>query len=214
MKKLSIALILLVFWGCNSESQKKSDSFVKTSRVKDSVKNKTNGSVQPFTDADLPPSQAEENQQLIKTYDKVVITDSIFIDNIDTLHFLMKYHCLKDVDLVIPKFYDEAKPQKDFLTHPFVADILLINKKDTVLNRQFRASDFYPFFKDNFGGNLKKYASIFDPGLYRQNKDKSHIYIGFSISIPSTDLGIGTSLVIDKNGKYKILGTDEPAKIK
>lgn len=162
---------------------------------------------QVTTLADLPPSQADERERLSKTYDDIKITDSVFLIDNDTLHFHMKYYCLKNINLTIPKGYDEnEKNQKDFVTHPFVADILVTKGNDTILSKEFRASDFYSSFIDPFGGNLKKYGSIIDPRLSKQNKDKNYIDVRCSISIPTTDLGLGLSLIIDKKGGYKIQG--------
>jgi hypothetical protein len=156
-----------------------------------------------------PPSQDEERERLSKTYDDVKTIDSTFIGNSDTLHLHLKYYCLKNIDLLVPKHYDlNEKNPKDFLTHPFVANILLINKKDTVLNKQFKADDFYPFFKDNFGGGLKKYGSLGLPEFSRRNMKKSQIVLYCNISIPVTDLALGLSLIISNDGSYKIVEID------
>ena len=157
-------------------------------------------------DLNLPQLQSEERERLKKEYDKIKVIDSTFISDKDTLHFHLKYYCLKDSNLVIPKFYDtDNKIPKEFITHPFVADISLKNNGHTVLNKQFKASDFAPFFEDNFGGNLKKYGSLLPFQLSKENKDKNRILLTFSYSIPVTDLGIGLYLIIYRNGSYKVV---------
>jgi hypothetical protein len=106
---------------------------------------------------------------------------------------------------MVPKTYqsDEKNPHA-FITHPFASTVLLIHNRDTVLNREFKASDFNPFFEDNFGGNLKKYGSILMlPEFSKKNKDKDQIALIYSIAIPVTDIGM--YLLITKNGNYKIV---------
>jgi hypothetical protein len=78
-------------------------------------------------------------------------------------------------------------------------------KLSTVLNRQFKASTFNPFFQDNFGGNLKKYGSILMPELLKSNKDPDLIALHYPIVIPATDIGKGVFVVISKDGNFKIL---------
>jgi len=157
--------------------------------------------------SDLPPTQHQERERLSKTYDQVKVIDSTFIINNDTLKFHLKYYCLRDSNLVIPKFYEfDENPPKDFVTHPFVADISLKRNGRFILSKQFKGSDFNPFYKDPFIGNLKKYGSILDDiSLSRNNKDPGRIIINFSFSIPTTDLGIAMSLIITDNGTYKII---------
>jgi hypothetical protein len=43
------------------------------------------------------------------------------------------------------------------------------------------------------------------PELSRKNKDRSQVVLGYSVSIPATDIGKGLHLVISKDGKYKII---------
>jgi hypothetical protein len=207
-------IIGLIFCGCSSDTRSKTAS--KNNKVNGAAYSKKAvdslirvGGISADSLPDGTPSQAEERMRLSKTYDDVKIMDSTFILNNDTLYFYSKYYCLKNINLIEPKLYDlDSKDPQEFLTHPFAIDICLIHNKDTVLNRQFKASDFSPFYKDNFGGNLKKYGSILDPYFPKKNPDKSLIALYCSISIPATDVGIGVDLVIDKNGKYKIEAGD------
>lgn len=148
------------------------------------------------------PSPMEERKRIANSYDNMRRIDTTLIRGNDSLHFHLKYYCLKNSTLTIPKSYNKA--QDDFVTHPFASNIMLINGKDTVLNKQFQATDFNPFFTDNFGGNLKKYGSILMPTLSRKNKDGNQIVLAYSIAIPATDIGKGMFLIISKKGEYKI----------
>lgn len=218
--KISIVLLLIALASCNGKSQQKStdspstkkDDVTKSNKIKGSSYSKKAvdslihaGLLNPDSIPIAPPTQAEERERLSKTYDDVKIIDSTFTANNDTLHFHLKYYCLKNIDLIEPKLYDpDLKKPKAFITHPFVSHIVLINNRDTVLKKQFKASDFNPFFKDNFGGSLKKYGSIMMPNLSKNNMDKSRIVVHYPITIPATDIGIGVFLIIAKNGSYKV----------
>lgn len=154
---------------------------------------------------EMPPTQAEERKRLAGTYDNILVIDTVIASGNERLQLHVKHYCLKDSSLIIPKRYDDesAKPA-DFVTHPFVSDMVLINGKDTVLNKQFTAKDFYPFFNDPFVGNLKKYGSLLEPRVSHRSDNNNNIIITYSLSIPTTDLGIPVELNISKNGSYKI----------
>ncbi|HEY4196282.1 MAG TPA: hypothetical protein VGM63_12150 [Mucilaginibacter sp.] len=210
MKYINILLIYIaICFGCTSSTQKKSVKFV-TSKEDSSNSNHKDSSNHNIANADtnsiLPRTQADERAFIVKSYDKAKEIDSVFVNGSDTLHLHLKYFCLKESNLVIPKFYDENKENpKDFDTHEFASDIVLALNHDTILNKEFKASDFSPFFEDNFGGNLKKYGSLSMPYLSRRNKDKSHIVLVCPIAIPSTDIGLGLFLILQKNGNYQIV---------
>jgi hypothetical protein len=219
MNKVYIIFLALALNSCSGNSCKKANDSLLNSRYftksnktkpsnygKKSIDSLIRAGVISQDDLNLPPLQSEERERLKKEYDKIKVIDSTFINDKDTLLFHLKYYCLKDSNLVIPKFYDtEDKIPKEFITHPFVADISLTNNGHTVLNRQFKASDFAPFFVDNFGGNFKKYGSLLPFQLTKRNKDKNRIVLTFSYSIPVTDLGISLYLIIFKNGSYKVV---------
>jgi len=205
--KLFTALVVIGTIGCTGNSTRKSSDSsrgIKTDSLTSKAKADSDVN-KPDEVADLPRTQAEEQELLIKTYDQIKTIDSTFISASDTLHFYLTYYCLKKDSLVVSKHYNTEKSSKDFVTHPFASNILLVHNGDTVLKKQFQASDFTPFFQDNFGGSLKKYGSMSMPYLSRRNKDKKRIVVICGISIPSTDIGIDFLLMIDKNGHYEIV---------
>jgi hypothetical protein len=217
MYKVFIALLLIVFVSCNGQSKSNSTDSSSTT-ISDTSKSKiTEDAKQKAIDAQMAkgdrpdseqedPSPADEKNRILKSYDDVKVIDTILISGNDSLHFHLKYYCLKKSSLVVPKSYDtDKKSPKDFTTHEFVSDIVLVNKKNTVLKKQFKASDLNPYFKDDFGGNLKKYGTILMPNLSRRNKDKSQIVLAYSIAIPTTDIGKGVFLIISKKGDYKVV---------
>jgi hypothetical protein len=219
INQILMLLSLILFAGCGNQSEHIDNDNsplaanpVKSNDGKKSVYSKKSvdsliqaGVISQDSLADAPPTQAEERKALENKYNQIKIIDTIFSSKDDTLHFYSKYYCLKNINLIEPKLYDlNSKSPKAFITHPFVVDIWLTNKRDTVLKKQFKASGFNPFFQDNFGGALKKYGTIIDLNLSKRNKEKSRIILACSIAIPATDIGTGLYLLINNRGGYKI----------
>ncbi|NCD68160.1 hypothetical protein [Mucilaginibacter agri] len=218
MNKLFIGLtgvLLTVLTSCNSKSN---------NAGRDSLTNKASNTSKSFDDSikkqkaidaqmalgDRPdseqedPSQSEERQCIANNYVKVERIDTTLISGTDSLHLILKYYCLTNSTLTVPKSYEESS--NDFVTHPFATNIVFVNGKDTVLNKQFKATDFNPYFTDNFDGNLKKYGSILlMPILSKENKDSNRIVLAYSIAIPTTDIGKEVYLTISKKGEYKVV---------
>ncbi len=211
LSNIFLLLMLTLFISCSSNSVQ-NDEKSKTNKIKDSI-NKQKAIDEQMAKGDRPddeqptPTPAEERKRLIERYDQVETVDTTIVNGSDNLKLRLKYYCLKDSSIIVPKTYqsDEKNPHA-FITHPFASTVLLIHNQDTVLNREFKASDFNPFFEDNFGGNLKKYGSILMlPEFSKKNRDKGQIVLIYSIAIPATDIGIGMYLIITKNGNYKIV---------
>ncbi len=206
--------------GCNlnSKNQSADSSLIKTgdsSKIPNQASD-TNGEGKDTNQMDLvsgtdsiddTPTPAEERKRLSRTYNDLKVIDTTFINSDgDSLHFHLKYYCLKSDTIVVPSTYVlDEKPPHDYTTYGFASNVLLINNHDTVLNKQFKASIFNPYFQDNFGGNLKKYGSILMPELSKRNKDPNLVVLIFYIAIPATDISTGVFLVISKSGNYKIL---------
>jgi hypothetical protein len=209
LNNIFLLIMMILFISCSNNTVQ-NDGMSKTNKIKDSI-NKQKVIDQQMAKGDQPndeqetPTPAEERKKLINQYDRVETIDTTIVNGNDKLKLFVKYYCLKDSIIAVPKTYqfDEKKPQ-GFITHPFTSNILLTRNGDTVLNKQFKARDFNPFFQDNFGGNLKKYGSILMPELSRNNKDKTQIVLSYSIAIPATDIGKGMNVIISKNGKYRI----------
>jgi hypothetical protein len=211
-------LVALVSCNSNSKNQSTDSSLVKigdSSKIPNPAGDTSGGGKATHqegliarTDSmDDTPTPAEERRRLSKRYDDIKIIDTTFIDNDnDSLHFHLRYYCLKGDTIDVPSTYAlDEKPPHDYISYGFASDVLLINNSDTVLKKQFKASNFNSYIQDNFGGNLKKYGSILMPHFSRSSKDPNLIVLDFTIAIPATDIGVGASLVISKNGNYKIL---------
>jgi len=149
------------------------------------------------------PSQKEEKRRIESSYNQTQSVDTVLIINRKNYRLILSYYCLKDSILTVPAAYDlENHPPHQWKTHPFTTSVLFLKGQDTLLNREFRASNFYPFFKDNFGGNLKRSGSILMPSV-SYNAHNS-VRLNYSISIPASDISVGMSLIIESDGSYKI----------
>jgi len=212
MNKVFMALIVIAFVSCNSQPKRKltESSLMKISdtpksKSLESAKRKAidaqmNNGDRPDDEQETPSSKGER-RRLSKSYDEIRIVDTTLINGKDSLHLHMKYYCLKDKSLLIPKtfVFDENNPQ-DFITHDFASDILLLQNRDTVFNKTIRKSDFKFIIDDQ----LRKYGTLRMPYLSASNKDKSQIVLNYSISIPATEIGVGLSLIINKKGDFKV----------
>nr|WP_294950451.1 hypothetical protein [uncultured Mucilaginibacter sp.] len=204
MNKIIAFFIIALLVSCGNNVKETSRDVTNSDTVKPAMNVKVaSDSIGPASD-DIPPSQAEERKRLETTYDNIQVIDSVFDNGKERISLRVKYYCLKDSDIVIPKRYYDAENPTDFITHPFVSDILLINGRDTVLNKQFTAKDFQPFFKDPFVGALKKYGGLLAPSI-SGTSTRDNFIVYYSLSIPVTDLGIPVKIIIQKNGRYNIV---------
>jgi len=150
------------------------------------------------------PSGMQEIKKIEKSYNLYKEYDTTLLKEKDSLHLIIKYYCLKNISVSIPK--DLNYSNSGFQTHPFASSIILINRKDTVLNKEFKANYFTAIIGDNFGGNLSKYGSIIAiPSISKKSKNDLDIVLSFSIAIPATDIGYQAFMKISKNGKFKVL---------
>ncbi len=158
-------------------------------------------------DDEQDPSFKEVLADLLASYNKTENIDKLVVDGGDSLKIHLKYYCLRDSSVIVPKHYVwGGDTTKDFVTHSFVEKVVVVKNKDTVLNKIFTRADFNNVIQDQ----LKKHAIIFSPYYLGYDKARGEFGLGFSISIPLTDLGVPAYLAIDKKGNYKIL--DEYAK--
>lgn len=148
------------------------------------------------------PSFKEEKGRYLESYNDVENIDTSFVNGKDILHVKVKYYCLRNSVLRIPRIYNFAeKRKKDFVTHEFASDVLITNNKDTLFNKVVLSNWFYPII----GTQLKRYGILFSPNISKFNRIKGEVVLQYSISIPITDIGVGVYLVVDKYGNYKVL---------
>ena len=141
-------------------------------------------------------------------YNRVERIDKTVIDDGDTLQLHETYYCLHDSSLRVPGHYmwGGADTTKDFIANTFATKIIVVNNRDTVLNKVFKKSEFDKILWNR----LQQYAIIFDAGYIGYDKAAGEFAMGYSITIPLTDVGLSAGIAVSKTGKYRIL--DEYAK--
>jgi len=208
LRKIILILILLVFVRCESRLKQE----VKDTLSKKKSVSKTNQNEQKAIDAQMAlgdrpdneqesPSAMEERQALSKTYDQIKVIDTLLIRNNDTLKLHLKYYCLKNKSITVPKTYfsgDEKEP-KDFKTYDFASSILLTIHGNTVFDKVVKKSDFNAIITED----LRKYGSLRMPYIAPGSENTNQVILHYSVSIPVTDIGEGVNLIIDKDGKSK-----------
>jgi hypothetical protein len=208
-KTLGLLAIILLFIGCNcnprvTKSEGKRDTLIAFKIPKS------------YT---IPPSRMGSNDEVEVTFDDVLTDlhtsynkiekiDKQVIDGKDTLQLHETYYCLHDSSLVIPKHYLWGGDKtKNFTANTFATKVIVINNRDTVLNKVFKRIDFDSALWDR----LRRYAIIFSADYVGYNKAKHEFALGYSITIPLTDVGVSAAITVNKKGNYKIL--DEYAKM-
>jgi hypothetical protein len=135
-------------------------------------------------------------KEFIATYSTPIFVDTFFVDNGQQFEAIFHYFSTMDSGLIIPAKYN-FDINKDFVTHNFISDLMLLSGKDTLFKKQITKS----IFDKLLDSSLKKYATLMYPEFYIKNDS---IEIHYSISIPVTDVGIGVNVKFAQNGNYTI----------
>lgn len=194
---VSLLVLSLLFFGCNHIESKKeqtegNNTVVSEKRRRDSIKKQMALGNRPDEEQETP-SYMEEMKNLLSSYDKIKVVDTTF-EGGTKLSF--KYYCLKDNGIHIPKQYIYDTRVKPFTTHNFTSQIVVCKAGDTLLNQTISKGTF----TDQLSPQLQKYGCLLYPNI-SFDQEKKEINVGYSISIPVTDIGVPVRLVVDKNGK-------------
>jgi hypothetical protein len=192
--RLLIPFAFFSLLGCSS-GQNKLD--VQTDTTKTSIRIDTpKASAKIDTTTEYDNGQVEAREDLIASYEKPIFIDTFFVDNGKKFEVFFHYWCTMDSSILVPAKYN-FDTNKDFVTHNFISDLVVLSDKDTMFKKRITKSTFDTFL-DN---SLRKYATLFDPNFYIKNDS---IQIDYSISIPVTDVGVGVNIKFDKKGKQVI----------
>ena len=175
-----------------SGSDKTNDTAAKTSSA--AVAAADNGSEEPSLD--------EIYQECIDRYTHPKVIDTVFKMGDDIFRLRLNHYCLMDSGIHVPNSYTKLFHLDSFVTHNFATDITLYRGDQEILRRTIVKKDFNQLLFPQ----LKLYAILFPPDL-RLSRDS--IKLGYSISIPLTDVGVGLNAVIDAQGR--ILFEDQRA---
>jgi hypothetical protein len=192
MKRLISSLMFcsLLLWNCNEPN--KQDPVGKT---------KTTDSLVKAKDGSQVNSNDNDNQELLEIvndfksqYNKNYRSDTNFIKGADSFKLSFNYKCLYDNGLSIPEKYVGIYGFKTFVTHNFVADLVLYKNNNKIVNDEITKSSFAKHTDEN----LKKYGDLLYPSIKIED---SVISVHFSVSIPLTDVGKGVSYNVKFNGQ-------------
>jgi hypothetical protein len=120
--------------------------------------------------------------------------DTTFKRGIDTFRFVFNYKCLYESGLLIPEKYVGIYGFKSFKAHNFAANLVLYKNNSKIVDDRITKSKF----TNQIDSSLKQYGDLLYP--YVEIED-TIIKVHFSITIPLTDVGIGTSYITQINGQ-------------
>ena len=131
-------------------------------------------------------------QDFLSTYSKPITIDTTFYWH-DTLYKAVFTHfSTMDSDLTVPAKYN-FDINKDFVTHNFKSQLVIIKDADTLLTRDITKQTF----KEYLTPELACCSTLLFPTLYIQGDT---IELGYNLAIPVTDVGIRVAVKFDTKG--------------
>jgi len=203
LSRLSIIVSLICGCACNpkvTKNEKKPDTLNAYYSKKLNVAPPLNKA----SDDNVGVTFEDVLSELRASYNKIETIDKQIIDGKDTLQLHETYYCLHDSSLKVPGRYMGPwgrDTTKDFIANTFATKIIMIKNRDTVLNKVFKKREFDKVLWDR----LQQYAIIFSAGYIGYSKNTGEFALGYSITIPLTDVGVPAEITVDKKGNYKIL---------
>lgn len=180
-----IVLVLLSLLSCNQTEKSNVQSDTSLNNMFDSTS-------APYSSDSIEESEPSDEdmfqkayRDLIKSYNKNEMIDSMFIVGTDSFHVELEYRCLKNNTVVVPKQFLTPHMNKDFSTHDFILKLIILKNNEFYFERTYEKKYFYKQLQNE---NLKKFGVIFSPYIERAEED---LILGVSITIPLTDVGEG-----------------------
>ena len=130
-------------------------------------------------------------------YNDTISIDTVIQVNNQLYKLKLKHYCLFDT-LIIPSKYswDEETRRENFITHNFASKIILIKQNDTIFNRIIVKD----VFNNSVDSVLRKYGVLLSPVYRGFNPKTNKFIIGYSFSIPLTDIGQPVSFTVGLDG--------------
>jgi hypothetical protein len=129
----------------------------------------------------------------VARYKTVCSIDSSFTIGTDTFVVHLQHYCLMDRAVDVPKKYVYMYKLDSFVTHSFITSLSIKKNDKIIVQRKISKQDFEKVLYSE----LKDYGVLFCPSVTVLN---GTISLGYSISIPLTDVGVGATAEIDRNG--------------
>lgn len=178
----------LLLWNCNAPNKK--TAVVSTDSI-----------IKPTDTSHATPNDDSDDQELTaivndfkSQYNKNYNVDTTFTREADSFKLVFNYKCLFDNGLSIPEKYVGIYGFKTFKAHNFVANLLLYKNNNKILDDKIIKSTF----ANQTDESLKQYGDLLYPSLKIED---SLVKVHFSISIPLTDVGVGTNYIATLNGR-------------
>ena len=132
----------------------------------------------------------EIRESYFLSYQDTIVLDTVFTIQNDIIHLIGMYYCDNNSMLLIPSSYYVDK--RDFRTHNFISKIRISSNKIPLVDTIVTKNDFKEVITDEF----RKYGVLLSPYFRNYNIQDSSISLGYSISVPLTDIGMGVNLKI------------------
>ncbi|WEK34832.1 MAG: hypothetical protein P0Y53_20280 [Candidatus Pseudobacter hemicellulosilyticus] len=151
--------------------------------------------------ADFEKEEFEAGMQaLLKSYDTPIQIDTSLVLDEDSVRLRLKYFCLKDSAIRIPKSFFERFLTKDFITHNFACSVHLENKGQVMLDTTITADYFRQYFDKDF----RAFAVLSDPWL-AVVPEEHLLKIEMVMIVPLTEIVIFIVIKVNKDGKIEVV---------
>ena len=173
--KFKTCLLCLTLVACTNAKQ---DSSSLKTKVDDS------------TDSGIDLKQVRED--FISSYSKPIVIDTSFYWQDTLYNVIFRHFATMDSALTVPSKYN-FDTSKDFLTHNFKSQLLIIKNADTLQYRDITKQTF----KEYLTPELDCCSTLLFPNFYIKGDT---IEINYSLTIPVTDVGIHVAVKFDTKG--------------
>ena len=131
--------------------------------------------------------------EYVARYKTPCLIDSAFRVGADRFIVHLKHYCLMDSGITVPHKYVGMYKLDHFVTHNFATQVQVERNDSIILRKTVYKKDFDMFLYPE----LKDYGALRCPAMAIKN---DNIELHYSISIPLTDVGIGATAAIDRDG--------------
>lgn len=191
MRLTAVMIFTLLLWNCNEPNKQTTAVSKDTSDTIDKPKDTSHAtSNDDSDDQELTAIVDDFKSQYSKNYN----VDTMFTRGADSFKLAFTYKCLFDNGLSIPEKYVGIYGFKNFKAHNFVANLVLYKNGGKIVDDKITKSKF----TNQIDESLKQYGDLLYPSLKIED---SVIKVHFSISIPLTDVGVGTNYIAQLNGQ-------------
>ncbi len=192
---LFLTLLLFCMIGCSGNSAHR-----RVVGIKDTIhKTKPAKLFKPgYGDDDPEPSFATILNDQLRSYNHITKIDTTFLlDLHDTLTVKLRHYCVYDDDIELPAKWIKMYHLNKFRAHSFVTALIMKLNSKVVFNGLIKKKDFNQLLFEN----LKKYAVLLDPAI---KVSSNGLTLGYSISVPLSDVGQRFRMNIDTLGKKHV----------